>query len=525
MSRKLGDLLRHLLVYGVGDVATQIVSFLLLPLYVRYLSPADYGVLALLLTTEVVWKILFRWGLDGAFMRLYYECPEPEERRRLASTHAVFLTGVNGLLLLAALALVPMAGPHLFGTSQYNLVLALVLANTFLTGFHYLPFHVMRIRGESTRFVVYGSIRSAATLVLRLVFIIGLQQGVAGVVLADVIVTVALTLALLPRFAEMLAPLFSRVLLRASLAYGLPRIPHGIAHQVIAVFDRYWLGQHVSLHELGLYSTGASLGLGLKLFLNAFETAWAPFYFAVMHEADAHATYRRVTTYGIAVLVLLAAGLSAVARDLVELITPSPFHPAAAVIPWIALGVCLQGVYLLTSIGLNITRHTEWYPAATGMAAAASVAGNVLLVPRYGIIGAAVSNTCAYAVLAVSAWRFSQRFYPMHYETRRLVLLVVAGVGAWGVAVTLVPEAWPPLAGLLTRGVLVLVLYGAALAAGRFFVAGEIAMLRRLALRVRRPVVVEPATETEELAGELVAAPTTDDAEVVEERRPEEQPR
>lgn len=525
MSRKLGELLRHLLVYGVGDVATQIVGFLLLPLYVQYLSPADYGVLALLLTTEVVWKILFRWGLDGAFMRLYYECTRPEERRRLASTHALFLAGVNGLLLLGALALVPTAGPHLFGTDQYNLLLALVLGNTFLTGFHYLPFHVMRIRGESARFVIYGSTRSAATLVLRLVFIIGMGLGVTGVVLADVIVTVAFTLALLPRFAELLAPLFSLAQLRTSLGYGLPRIPHGIAHQVIAVFDRYWLGQHVTLHELGLYSTGASLGLGLKLFLNAFETAWAPFYFAVMHEPEARATYRRVTTYGVAVLVLLAAGLSAVARDLVELLTPSPFHPAADVIPWIALGVCLQGVYLLTSIGLNITRHTEWYPAATGMAAAVSVAGNVLLVPRYGIVGAAVSNTCAYAVLAVSAWRFSQRFYPMRYETRRLVLLVVAGIAAWGTAEALVPQGYPPLAALLIRGVLVLAVYGAALTAGRFFVPGEIAMLRRLALRIRRPVVMEPTSETEELAGELVGAPTTDDAELVDKPCPEEQPR
>lgn len=520
MSRKLGDLVRHLLVYGIGDVATQIASFLLLPLYVRYLSPDDYGVLALLLTTEVVWKILFRWGLDGAFMRFYYECDDPAARRRLASTHALFLSGTNGLLLAVALLLVPAAGPHLFGTDQYNLLLALVLANTFVTGFHYLPFHVMRIRGESGRFVVYGSVRSVTTLVLRLVFVVGLRLGVVGVVLADVIVTVAVTLALLPRFYGLVAPVFSRTMLASSLAYGLPRIPHGIAHQVIAVFDRYWLGQHVTLHELGLYSLGASLGLGLKLFLSAFETAWAPFYFGVMNEPDARATYRRVTTYGVAVLVLLAAGLSAVARDLVELITPSPFHPAARVVPWIALGVCLQGVYLLTSIGLNITRHTEWYPAATGLAAACSVAGNVLLVPRFGMVGAAVSNTLAYAVLAFSAARFSQRFYPMRYETRRLALLVVAGVAAWGVAISVVPGDWPPLAGLLLRGLVVVAVYGGTLAAGGFFVAGEIAALRRLARRLRRPVVVEPVSRTDELAGELVGAPTTDDAEVVEGRRP-----
>jgi O-antigen/teichoic acid export membrane protein len=518
VSRRLSDLLRHLFVYGVGDVATQIVSFLLLPLYVRYLSPEDYGVLSLLLTTEVVWKILFRWGLDGAFMRLYYECRDTAAERRLASTQALFLLVVNGGLLALALLLVPFAGPHLFKTSQYNLTLALVLGNTFVTGFHYLPFHVMRIKGQAGRFMAYGVSRSVATLLLRLVLVIGFQLGVLGVVLADVVVTAGLTLALLPRFVALLRVVFSKTLLRESLSFGLPRIPHGIAHQVIAVFDRYWLGQHVTLHELGLYSTGATFGLGLKLFLSAFETAWAPFYFGVMDDADARAIYRRVTTYGVAILVLLTAGLSAVANDLIRLMTPSPFHPAAAVVPWVALGVSFQGLYLLTSIGLNITKHTEMYPVATGIAALFSVAGNVLLIPRFGIIGAAVSNSIAYAVLAFSAYRLSQRFYPVTYETRRLALLIAAGVSAWTIATVAIPDNWSHLAGLLARGSVVVLVYGGILAASGFFVPGELAALRALTGRLRGRRVVESPTEAEEFAGELVSAPTTDEAELVEER-------
>lgn len=519
MSRKLAGLLRHLFVYGIGDVATQLLSFLLLPLYVRYLSPADYGVLALLLTAEVIWKILFRWGLDGAFMRFYYDADSEVERQRLASTHALFLIVVNGALLFLAILAVPAAGPHLFGTSQYNLALALVLTNTFVTGLHYLPLHVIRIREESHRYIVFGTVRSGATLVLRLVFVIGMQLGVMGVVLADVIVTALVTALLLPRFATLLRPVFSRAILAASLRFGLPRVPHGIAHQVIAVFDRYWLGQHVTLHELGLYSTGATFGLGLKLFLSAFETAWAPFYFGVMNEPDARTVYRRVTTYGTALLVLLTAGLAAGAADLIALMTPSPFHHAAVVVPWIALGVCLQGLYLLTSIGLNITKHTEWYPAATGIAALFSVAGNVALVPRFGIVGAAVSNSVAYAVLAFSAWRFSQRFYPIEYETRRLALVALAGLAGWALARLAIPHDWPPLAGLAARSAVVVVVYGGVLAAGGFFVAGEVAALQRLAARLRRPRVVEPRAEADELAGEFVSAPVTDDAELVEEVR------
>jgi hypothetical protein len=47
---------------------------LLLPIYSRYLSPSDYGLIAMLLTVEAVTKIAFRWGVDTAFVRMYYDC-------------------------------------------------------------------------------------------------------------------------------------------------------------------------------------------------------------------------------------------------------------------------------------------------------------------------------------------------------------------------------------------------------------------------------------------------------------------
>ena len=84
------------------------------------------------------------------------------------------------------------------------------------------------------------------------------------------------------------------------------------------------------------------------------------------------------------------------------IMTTQTFHGAAAVMPWIAVGVVLQGVYLLTSIGLNITKRTEFYPVATGLAAATSIGAGLALVPGYGVQGAAAANALSYAVLATA---------------------------------------------------------------------------------------------------------------------------
>lgn len=508
MRKRLASLGRNLAIYGVGDVATSVISFLLLPLYVRYLTPEDYGVLSLLLTVEVVAKIVFRWGIDASFMRLYYDCETEDDRRRLTSTLFWFLVVVNGAALAAALAAAPWIARHLFGNEAHTWLLRLVLLNTFVIGFFFLPFHLLRMREQSRRFITVNVTRSFSTLALRLLLVVGAGMGVFGIVAADLVVS-AFTAVVFGRWvAPLIRPMFSRALLREALHFGLPRLPHGIAHQVIAVADRYWLTRFVGLADIGLYSVGASFGLAMKLFLSAFETAWAPFYFATMKAPDARRTFALVTLYCSAILALLCAGLAAIAPDLVRLMTTPAYYGAASVIPWIALGVVWQGFYLLTSIGLNITKQTRYYPMATGIAAVASVGANLWLIPRHGVMGAAWANTLAYAVLALVSMAFSQHVYPLRYDWRRLGTVAAAGLGSWAVAALAVPPIGSPILGVLVRGTTVVAVFPAILFVTGFFSPAELRALRELV--ARRPAARAPAPDRETVAaaGEIVSVVT-----------------
>ena len=361
MLHKLKELSKDSAIYGLGDVAVSIVNFLLLPLYVRYLTDVDYGILAQLGAVEVLTKIVARWGLDGSFMRFFYDSPEREDRQRLASSIFFFLLFSNGVLLLAS-----MLGSRWLASALYSeegtTALRLVLLNTLVMSFTFLPFHVLRMEKRSIEYSLLTLARSVVTVVLRLVLIVGFGQGVLGVVLADVIVTAILMLVLARRFVPLIRPVFSADILRQSLRFGLPRLPHAAAQQVIAVADKLILPMFRSLGELGVYSMGVSFGLTLKLFLSAFESAWAPFYYATAREPGAAEVFRTVTTYGVAALVFLAAALSATARDLLDLMTKGRFLDSAPVVAWTSLAVLFQGVYLLTSIGLNLTKRTEYLP-------------------------------------------------------------------------------------------------------------------------------------------------------------------
>jgi O-antigen/teichoic acid export membrane protein len=342
------------------------------------------------------------------------------------------------------------------------------------------------------------------------VLIVGFGMGVLGVVVADVVVTAVLMIVLAPRFAPLIRPVFSIDILRQSLRFGLPRVPHAAAQQVIAVADKLILPIFRSLGELGVYSMGVSFGLTLKLFLSAFESAWAPFYYATAREPDAAAVFRTVVTYGVAALVFLAAALSATARDLLDLMTQGRFVESAPVVAWTSLAVLFQGIYLLTSIGLNLTKHTEYYPVSTIAAAICNVGLNFILIPRHGMMGAAWANAAAYALQAALAFRFSQRFYPVRYEYGRLLRVTAAGAAAFLAGVS-VPDM-PAAAGIVLRPLTVTVVFGGLLWLSGFFNVAELGMLARLRrARAGSPGVPMPPPDATEMAGEIISTGVPDD--------------
>ena len=485
------DRVRHLskgvAIYGAGDAAIQVVNLALLAVYVKggFLLREDYGALAVLVGLEAFAKVLLRFGLDGAFMRFYYDRPAGGPLERLTSTIFWFLLVVDLAVIAAALAASVWAGPRLFTDPNHVTALRLMLVNVFLIGTTFIPFHLMRMRDEAVTYSAFMFARSAGTTVARIVLVIGVGYGMAGWFLADLLMTLALLPLLWRRVRPYLAARVSAEELRAVLRFGLPRVPHGVALQALDAGNRLLLSAFLPQARVGVYQNGLTLGTGLRFFLAAFETAWAPFYYGTAKHADAKDVFRKMTTYGIAVLVLLAAVTTAVAHDVILVMLEPAYLDAAAVIPLVAVGICFQGVYLLTSIGINLTGRTELYPVATFAAAAVGLGSGLWLMPAWGIVGGAVAFMLAYATQATVAFVLAQRVYPMRYETGRLARLAAAGVAATFVGLRAVP-ALPPVAGLVVRSAVTAAVFLALLWATGFLRRSERAFLAEVWTRLRR---------------------------------------
>jgi O-antigen/teichoic acid export membrane protein len=437
IRKELSKLVEHSAIYGAADVVPYLVNFLLLPVFTSYLSPDDYGALGILLLFGVLAKILFRMGLDSGFFRIYYDLKEEKDRKVLATTLFATSLVVSTILVLGVALYGAPLGRMFLGdevaSQRVSLWLLLVALDTLFNTFAFVPMNLFRIQGRPRAFSLMTLFRSFANIGLKLILIVS-GWGVTGVLAADAIASLLFVAVLSPTLVRNLAPGFSWSMLKSSAAFGLPKVPHGLAHQVLNLSDRKLLEVFVSLTASGLYHVGYVMGSGVKFFLSAFELAWGPFVYSQIGKPDAPRILARVATYAFLGLVSFGLLNAVFGRELLFLMAQPSFHAAHPVIPVVVLAYVMQGVFALSSIGIGIRKKSGYFPILTLLAASSNVLLNVVWIPRYGIVGAAWATVFGYALMAILGAALSAKLYPIPFEWPRLMRVVAASALSCAIA-------------------------------------------------------------------------------------------
>jgi O-antigen/teichoic acid export membrane protein len=437
----LKELAGHSAIYGSQDVAVQLINLGLTPLYLLVLTTADYGVIAILFTFSTVAKVVFRFGLDSGFFRIYYDLDSDDERERLSGTVALFAAAASSTLFVLVVVLAPLL-LRLLGLAgaQARAPLLLAAADVYAGTFAFIPLHLLRIQGRARTFAAVNVARNLLNTILKVALVLG-GFGVTGVLWSDFLATAALAAGLLPMLLRHARPAFSSRLLKEVLAFGLPKAPHGLMVQALNLADRVILVRFQPLSVVGIYDKAYSLGAGVKFGLTPFETAWQPFVLKRLRTPEAPRILAGVVTYAAAGFVALALGIALFGRELLMALTFTrpAFWAGAPVIPVVVLAYLMHGAFLLVSIGIGIEKRARYYPMITAAAAATNIGLDLVLIPAYGMMGAAWATVAGYLVMASLGGFISHRLYPIPLEGGRLMRIVLAAIACYALS-RLAPE-------------------------------------------------------------------------------------
>ncbi len=478
IRKDLRSLAGKSIVYGAGSVLLRGLTFLLLPVYTRYLAPADYGVVTVTATLIAILGVFFPLGLHGALGRFYYSTDSPEERRARGGT--IWLAT---LLVAAAMAVVlDRAGAPLLGQLlpqvPFDPYLRIAIWTAFFAVFGLVPLVLLQVQERPGPYIAASLGAALATTGFILVLVVGFRQGALGYLLGGLAGAVVAAV-----WYTGIAVRNVRVTIRAAvlwpaLAYSLPLVPHALAGWVLELSDRAILSRFVPLAQVGIYSLGYQVGTALGLVVVAFNNAWVPYLFKTLaaNGQDQDRRLARLAGYFVMVLCFSALGFALMVEPMLRLVVAPAYLPAAAIAPWVIGANVLYGLYVIP-IGLLFWKdETRRIPLVTLAAAAVNVGLNLWLVPRYGIAAAAWSTLAAYAVMCAAAWSFAHRIRPFPHEYGRLARTLAAAVALYALG-SLLPS-WGVL-GVSAR-VAVWLAFPLCLAALGVFESREIAAVRAL---------------------------------------------
>ncbi len=486
MFKELKRLIKQSAIYGVGSIASPFIGFVMLPVYARFLTPSEYGILAVTTVAINFVAALASLGMNSGLIRFYFDYTEKKDKDQVVVSSLIF-SFLASAVFAAILWL--FSGPIssvVFdfdkGALYLKLILLIAVADTGIA----TCLAVLRAEERPAIYSVMTVLRLLLTFSLNIVFVVVLKRNVQGVLEASLISGVLCYLVALVIVARGKALSFSWAKTRQVLSFGVPLVPGNVASLVMTLSDRYFLQHYATLEDVGLYSVGFRIATALRIaFIEPFRVAWPPYMFSVLDKPDPKEIYKKVLVYFTFVSVWAGLFLSVFAREALVVMATPAYYPGYKVVPLLALSYVLLGMCSILVAGIQISNKTRYSSYSFIAAACVSLCMNFLLVPRFGMMGAAAASVTAYAVLNVLYFAFSQRFYYIGHEFRRLGLSFLAGIGLYLVAALLTRHV-SLVHGVILKLILVL-LYPAVLYVLKFYMPNELRKMRELAGKLPRP--------------------------------------
>ena len=429
----ISNLMKNSGVYALGSMASPLISLILAPFLTRNLSQTDYGAFAVLSTVITLLAAITQIGISTAFFRAYNHDYELErDRLHVLSTSVILMTVVSIPVSLVLVIIAPWVAAKMFGNPSFTDALRLGAAIILLQNLAAPGIAWLRSEKRAVASSLLAVANPLVTLVTTLILMGLLHMGLTGAFLAITAGYAIVIICVLPVMIAKAGFYLDIEILKNLLTFGGPIIFTSIAVWILQVSDRGLLSYYTSLAQTGMYSVAYSLGGVLApIIIGPFGLAWPPIMYMIAKRDDAAQIFQLVFRWFSFVLFFAAFGLSVLATLMLYLLFPSSYHSASSLIPFITGGLMFYGLYNFVILGAYIRRKTSMTAILTIVAALGNLGLNIILIPHYGALGAAISTLAAYMLLAIIAYFINQRIYPIKFEIGLATLGLLIGVALY----------------------------------------------------------------------------------------------
>lgn len=417
------------LVYGASNFLGKIVGFLLLPLYTAYLTPYDYGIVAMLAYVQIFFVPLSSLGITNAIFRRFNLLVDENEQSKVLSTGVIGV--VISALFFFLLAFLIQGPLTVFLIDDVSLVflMQLSLYTALIKSVSAIFIVVLRAERQVLKIGVIKIVELIISICLSILFVVYFDKGVLGVIAGNLGGAILSFLMTVGFSYGKISFSFSLSELKELLSYGLPYLPHRMLSYGSAFLGQYLIKSYVGLEGSGLFDIALRFAIPLTFIVGSVQSAWVPLKFQIHREEENPSlVFKRVISNYLSFLLGIYVMLSFTGPELLRLFTAEAFHEAAYLLPIVLLIPLSKAAYFMLATGFEFNNNSKPMPIISGLGFLSLLMVSLPLISVIGIYGPIFGIVASWIVMTVIIRRYAmKRFYvPLNINSLNIFTITAA---------------------------------------------------------------------------------------------------
>ncbi len=399
-------------------VISQFLNLALIPVYITYLKPDEYGIFNVSIVFLSFLMLFGVSGLSDSLLRFYAKARNPQTKKLIFSSILLTVTFLTITFILLILFFKGFLAELFFNNRELSDIINFILLAAILEAWNLII--IILLHGERKN-IIYGialisknSVKLISTFLLLHYFDLNIYGALIGINLGALV----LILICLPIVYSKITFHFSKKILRILINYGLPFILTGLSMNLLFQVDQLILKFIIGLEAVAVYGMSYKLGSAIQYFNTSFSLAWFPHLFK-LDKKKAKESISIIFNYYLVVVFMLGSIITILNNIFLQPFLPQDYQTAIVIIPWIVWGYIIYGLSDFLAAGLFIRYKSQLFSTLSAFAALINIVLNIIFISIYGIQAAAIVTFISFIFLTSLSHFYAQRIFPVNFDIRK----------------------------------------------------------------------------------------------------------
>ena len=390
------SLFKNTIIITIGKICTQLITFLLLPLYTGILTTAEYGTVDLLNTLVSLCLPIITLQIEQAVFRELLEVRNKEQEIKDIISSAIFTVIVQSIIFLILFVIVAPAFKNVYKYFLATNVIAYIFSSLFL--------QITRGLGNSKKYAFASFISALGTILFNILFIVGIKLGAKGMLLGTMLgqmITVIYLFISLRLYKYISIKNNKKKITKKLLKYSIPLIPNAISWWVFNASDRLIVTAILGVEKNGIVAASLKFSTVYITLYNVFNISWTESISTAIDDEDLSVYFNKTFNVIIKLFIAMAIGIIAVIPIVYPIMINKKFDSGYVLVPVSILGSFFNVVVGLISVIYIGKKNTKAIANTSVISAIINIIVHLSLIKFLGLYAAVISTLTSFIIMSV----------------------------------------------------------------------------------------------------------------------------